>query len=312
MYKQVTVHPLPKIAVQQNNTVCRGDSITIRANGASRFIWKDQNENIICTDCAEIKVKPSSSTGYKVIGYTQFGCSEIQSTSVRVINHLKMIVSTGDTLCTGESSNLFATGAASYQWLPINGFNGSNTSRISVRPTETTTYKVVGKDAYNCFTDTSEIKVVVGKPTPVTLGKDTTLVSGGTYQLRLQSTTNDIVKWRWSGAPGISCATCPTPVVKISDDACISCTAINQFGCVSSDTICIKTFCPATEVFVPNAFTPDGDGINDKLVIQGKGIRLIKSFRIFNRWGEIVFEKVNFNLGDPALWLGRKNKRQCR
>jgi len=306
VYKQLTVHPLPKIAVQQNNTVCRGDSITIRANGASRFIWKDQHENIICTDCAEIKVKPGSSTGYKVIGYNQFGCSEIQSTTVRVINPLKMIASAGDTLCVGESSNLFATGATSYQWFPNNGFNGSNTSSINVRPVETTTYKVVGKDAYNCFTDTAEIKVVVGKPTPVTLGKDTTLVSGGTYQLRLQSASNDIVKWRWSGTPGISCATCPMPVVKISDDACISCIAINQFGCISSDTICIKTFCPTTEVFVPNAFTPDGDGINDKLIVQGKGIRLIKSFRIFNRWGEVVFEKVNFNPGDPAYgWDGK-------
>jgi gliding motility-associated-like protein len=306
VYKQLTVHPLPKITVDQNNTVCRGDSITIRANGASRFIWKDQNENIICTDCSEIKIKPVSSMGYKVIGYNQFGCSEIKSTTVRVINPLKMIASIGDTICAGQSSNLSATGAASYQWLPNKEFTGGTTSGIYVRPTETTTYKVVGKDAFNCFVDTAEIKVVVGKPTPVTLGKDTTLVSGGSYQLRLQSANNDIVKWRWSGAPGISCATCPAPVVKLSEDACISCTAINQYGCVSSDTICIKTFCPTTEVFVPNAFTPDGDGINDKLVVQGKGIRLIKSFRIFNRWGEVVFEKVNFNPGDPAYgWDGK-------
>lgn len=306
VYKQVTVHPLPKISVQQNNIVCRGDSITIHANGASRFIWKDQQENIICTDCAEIKVKPGSSTSYKVIGYNQFGCSEIKSTSVRVINPIKMIASSGDTLCAGESSLLSATGAAIYQWLPTGSFNGSNTSSINVRPSETTIYKVVGKDTYNCFSDTAEIKVVVGKPTPVTLGKDTTLVSGSSYQLRLQSSANDIVKWRWSGAPGISCVTCPTPFVKLSDDACISCVAVNQFGCISSDTICIKTFCPATEVFVPNAFTPDGDGINDKLIVQGKGIRLIKSFRIFNRWGEVVFEKVNFNPGDPAYgWDGK-------
>lgn len=306
VYKQVTVHPLPNISVQQNNIVCRGDSITIRANGASRFIWKDQQENIICTDCAEIKVKPGSSTGYKVIGYNQFGCSEIKSTSVRVINPIKMIASTGDTVCAGESSHLSATGAAAYQWLPIGTFNGSSSSSINVRPSETTIYKVVGKDAYNCFSDTSEVKVVVGKPTPVTLGKDTTIISGVPYNLRLQSSVNDIVKWRWSGAPGISCATCPTPVVKLSDDACITCTAVNQFGCISSDTICIKTFCPTTEVFVPNAFTPDGDGINDKLIVQGKGIRLIKSFRIFNRWGEVVFEKVNFNPGDPAYgWDGK-------
>ncbi len=69
--------------------------------------------------------------------------------------------------------------------------------------------------------------------------------------------------------------------------------------------MCIKTFCPQAEIFVPNAFTPDGDGINDKLVLQGKGIKLVKSFRVFNRWGEMVFERTNFMPGDPAYgWDG--------
>lgn len=306
VFKAVTVHPLPKITVDQNKIVCRGDSITIRANGASRFIWKDQNENILCTNCTEIKVKPTNSIAYQVIGYNEFGCSEIKSTNVRVINSLKMVTSPGDTLCIGDSKTLFATGAASYNWLPANGLNATNSNSVTIKPTETTNYKVVGKDAFNCFTDTATIKVVVGRPTPITLGRDTTITSGINYQLNVQSINNDIVKWRWSGSTGISCITCPSPLVKLRDDACISCTVVNRYGCASTDTICIKTICPTTEVFVPNAFTPDGDGINDKLIVQGKGIRLIKSFRIFNRWGEIVFEKTNFNPGDPAYgWDGK-------
>ena len=56
---------------------------------------------------------------------------------------------------------------------------------------------------------------------------------------------------------------------------------------------------------MPNAFTPDGDGINDKLMVQGTGIQIIKSFRIFNRWGELVFERTNFSPGDPSCaWDG--------
>lgn len=306
VFKAVTVHPLPKITIDQNKIVCRGDSMIIRANGASRFVWKDQNENILCTNCTEIKVKPTNSIGYQVIGYNEFGCSEIKSTNVRVINPLKMVASPGDTLCIGDSKTLFATGAASYSWLPANGLNATNSASATIKPTETTSYKVVGKDAFNCFTDTATIKVVVGRPTPITLGRDTTITSGINYQLNVQSTNNDIVKWRWSGSTGISCITCPTPIVKLRDDACISCTVVNRYGCVSTDTVCIKTICPTTEVFVPNAFTPDGDGINDKLIVQGKGIRLIKSFRIFNRWGEVVFEKTNFNPGDPAYgWDGK-------
>ena len=68
----------------------------------------------------------------------------------------------------------------------------------------------------------------------------------------------------------------------------------------------LRTFCSGSEVFIPNAFSPDGDGINDLLLVQGVGIKLIKSFRIFSRWGELVFEKSNFYPGDrSAGWDGK-------
>jgi gliding motility-associated-like protein len=123
--------------------------------------------------------------------------------------------------------------------------------------------------------------------------------------MRAVSPLPDIRKWRWEGAD-FSCLNCPAPVARVVNDACINCTVTNQYGCTSSDTLCIKTFCPTTEVFIPNAFTPDGDGINDRLFVQGKGIKMIKSFRVFSRWGELVFEKTNFSPGDPSMgWDGR-------
>jgi len=67
----------------------------------------------------------------------------------------------------------------------------------------------------------------------------------------------------------------------------------NIFGCIATDTIFINSLCKSAQVFIPNAFTPDGDGLNDVLMVRGKGVT-IKSFRIFNRWGELVFEKENF------------------
>ncbi len=87
----------------------------------------------------------------------------------------------------------------------------------------------------------------------------------------------------------------------------------NEFGCVGTDSMNIKTFCLNTQVFIPNAFSPDGDGVNDILMVRGKGIGQVRSFRIFSRWGELVFEKTNFQPNDPALfgWDGRV-KRQNR
>jgi gliding motility-associated-like protein len=75
---------------------------------------------------------------------------------------------------------------------------------------------------------------------------------------------------------------------------------------VGSDTIAIKVICEKAQIFIPNAFTPDGDGINDILMIRAPGVVSIKYFRIFNRWGELVFEKNNFPANDPSYgWDGR-------
>jgi gliding motility-associated-like protein len=63
--------------------------------------------------------------------------------------------------------------------------------------------------------------------------------------------------------------------------------------------------CKSVQVFIPNAFSPDGDGLNDIFMIRGRGIT-VKSFRIFNRWGEMVFEKQNFFPDDPKFgWDGK-------
>lgn len=57
--------------------------------------------------------------------------------------------------------------------------------------------------------------------------------------------------------------------------------------------------------YIPNAFTPAGDGINDVFLVQGKSIGLLKTLHIFNRWGELVFEKQNAPANNPAYgWNG--------
>ncbi|MBN8837468.1 MAG: PKD domain-containing protein [Sphingobacteriia bacterium] len=303
-FKALTVHPQPTISVSANQQVCRGNNIVINANGATGFVWKDQNNVVICSNCDSITVAPTANATYEVIGYDQWGCSNIASTSINVIQPFTMNTSLNDSICEGASLKLFASGAASYQWYPANGLSYTDRPVTQATPLQTTTYHVIGKDAFGCFADTSAITIVVGKPTPLNIGRDTMLLSGTIYQFNALTGRNDIKKWAWAGAD-FNCNNCANPTAKIIDDACISCTVYNTYGCISTDTLCIKTFCPQAEIFVPNAFTPDGDGINDKLVLQGKGIKLVKSFRVFNRWGEMVFERTNFMPGDPAYgWDG--------
>lgn len=305
-FKQLTIHPVPTIKIASNNRVCNGDSLILKADGAINYVWKDQQDNIICNNCLSVKVRPQRSTEYKVIGYNEYGCTQVAATSVQVINKTPISVAPESVICEGSSIRIWASGGNSYQWLPANGLNNYNSASPIVNPRTTTTYKVIAKDAYNCFVDTGYIKVIVGKPTPIKIGKDSSFVAGTKIQLKATAQQNDIMKWKWSGGADLSCVACSDPIAKIVNDETIVCTATNQYGCISADTIRFKTFCPNTEVFIPNAFTPDGDGVNDQLFVQARGISMVKSMRIYSRWGELVFEKLNFLPNDKGLgWNGR-------
>jgi gliding motility-associated-like protein len=305
-YKQIMVHPIPDILISSNPIVCKGDSTTLTASGAKSYIWTDQNNNIICNGCTSTRVKPTYNTQYRVVGYSEYGCSQVKATDVRVIPALKMLAIKGDTLCIGEAAQLHASGAANYNWYPAAGLNSTSIASPVANPATTTVYHVIGKDEFNCFIDTAEIRVAVGVPTPLNIGKDTVITAGTVFQFNPSPASQDIRKWIWKSPVELSCRNCPAPQARISNDVDITLTVINAYGCVSNDTISIKTFCGATELFVPNAFSPDGDGINDVLLVQGKGVKMVKSFKIFSRWGELVFERSNFVPGDrSAAWDGK-------
>jgi gliding motility-associated-like protein len=309
--KQLSIHPLPQLTLAPEKNVCQGDSLELKAEGAMGYIWKDQYDSVICNNCGSLKMLPQKNMAYKVVGFNEFGCTNIASTNVHIVTPFKLTLKTADSLCIGSTKKINVNGAATYTWLPTPGLSSYDGASIYATPASTTTYQVIGKDAFHCFADTAAIKLVVGRPTPIHIGNDTTVISGTPIKLNTTNPAPDIVQWKWGGKADYSCVYCASPEVKVIMDEPLYCTATNQFGCITTDTIQVKTFCSGSEVFIPNAFTPDGDGINDVLIVQGRGIKIIKSLRIFSRWGEVVFEKTNFVPGDrSAGWDGKIRGKQ--
>lgn len=305
-YKQIRINPNPFVKTNQDMQICKGQSTMLNATGANSYTWSP-TQFLSCNNCGNVLAAPPTTTQYVVTGVNQFGCSGYDTVVINVAQPFSLSINNNDTLCLGQTTVLHAQGADSYQWFPSGGLSNTTASTTTASPTITTKYRVVGVDQYNCFRDTAYVTVAVGQYPQVNIGPDKIMQTGDYLPLKATFTNGPITQWHW-GSGDFNCITCAEPVALIKNNACYYVEAKNQYGCIGRDTMCVKVFFNNSQVFIPNAFTPDGDGINDVFMVRGKGIKTVKSFRIFNRWGQVVFEKANFAANDPKYgWDGLVN-----
>jgi large repetitive protein len=292
-FHTIVINANPVVISSNNLNLCRGNSAQLNTTGAANYQWTPTN-GLSCNNCPNPIASPIITTPYVVVGTNSFGCTGTDTVVITVIQPFNITVSPNVKICIGQSTNLLAVGANNYVWDNGNTLSSTIISNPVATPTITTDYRVIGYDGYNCFSDTAFVQVGVGKYPTVSLGADVTLATGTLLPLATSITNGPITSWLWQPATNLSCTTCPLPIATIKKDITYIVTATTAFGCSANDTLNIKTFCESAQVFIPNAFTPDGDGLNDVLLVRGTGIVSVKYFRIFNRWGEVVFERDNF------------------
>ncbi len=300
----ITVNDTPRVVAQPNAVVCQGSGINLQATGAVNYKW-DSSPTLSCTNCNSPVASPRAATIYGVTGTDANGCVSRDTILLRVKTPFKMSSSRGDTICVGESIDLLASGAELYSWTPANTLSSATAAQTRARPTQTTVYRVVGRDSVNCFYDSASIRVVVYPIPDFNIVESSLTLPVGSSVVLKTSSSADITAWRWSPALGLSCITCPQPEAAIRQRITYSASVTNAGGCTAKDNITIIPTCSSENIFIPNTFSPNADGRNDAFYPRGKGIAGIKSLRIFNRWGEIMYERKDFAVNDPtAGWDG--------
>jgi gliding motility-associated-like protein len=301
--RAVSIHPSPNTNAGDDAKLCKGSSVQLNATGASFYSW-NPSAGLSCSNCANPFVSPADTAVYVVTGISQFGCIKIDSVKINVRKPFVLNVSPDDSLCLGEFTHLSASGADQYRWIPSTGLDNPSSASTKAIPSATTLYKVIAKDNDNCFTDTASVLVTVSPLPSVEAGKDITVVAGSFDQLHATG-SNDITNWSWSPQYQLSCFDCPDPKVIPKQTTTYTIKVKNAAGCISKDNLTVFVTCNNGNLFIPNTFSPNGDGMNDKFYPRGTGIGIIRSFRVFNRWGELVFEKMNSNANDAAAgWDG--------
>lgn len=302
-YSTHEVYPKPVIDAGADITICQGTGQTITATGGSTYSWSPLNglSNIIANSATAM---PDSATNYTVTGTSSFGCVNTDVVKVDVRHPFNMSPGSNATVCEGFGTTFTATGAVTYTWSPSTGLNTTTGPTVIAKPTTTTDYEVVGKDDKNCFSATAKFKVKVYPVPTVSAGPDKTINVGQSVTLT-PTTTGGVTNVVWTPNTWITSINSPSITVKPNLDQQYKVTVKNAGGCTASSLVNVFVLCDGANVFIPNTFSPNADGANDIFFPRGTGLYTIKQLRVFNRWGEEVFTRSNFNANDEkAGWDG--------
>ncbi|WP_276485395.1 PKD domain-containing protein [Paraflavitalea pollutisoli] len=242
---------------------------------------------------------------------TQTGCENTITDTIRIYATPDPQIA-GDTIaCINEALNLQATlvvpdTAITWKW--DLGSNGQSANEnVSVKYAQSGTY-TVGLEAANklgCKDNTTRTLYVPPTPTiTVAGGNNVTLPVG--IGVTLPVTYSDgIATYAWTPARDLSCTNCATPVANPKFTTTYSVRVEDTFGCTATAGVTVTVVCNKENYFVPNTFSPNGDGNNDVFMPRGRSIDRVNRMQIFNRWGELVFEKRNFAVNDKSAgWDG--------
>ena len=283
----IKVHPNPEVNIQTNSPVCENSNLLIQASGGSDYVWTGPNSLTGAGPVIELQNAQPGQTGtYSVQVITSEGCSK--TGSVNVIVNPRPIANINlpeVNICEGAFINLTASGGTVYQWSPASGLSASNLASPVVSPADSTRYEVIVSNNFSC-SDTVYTQVNVLKNPVANAGPDQEIFLGQTATLS-GSVSGTAISFSWSPDHAISGIDQLQPDVNPLTDTSYVLTVESGVGCGNDyDTVRVRVY---KGIYIPTAFTPNNDGLNDVWRIPGLGIYKEHEVLVFNRYGQVVF-----------------------
>jgi gliding motility-associated-like protein len=308
----MNVNALPEIFPGLNFRVCPNDTIQMHAGpNVTQATWSP-DLFISDTGIADPMVWPADTIVYRVTGVNDAGCSISRVVTVWPITKVVADIAVHDTsVCMGSRVPIDVTVTqasvkdTSFLWSPDKYLNNPTLQdAIATLPPGAYNYTVVVSSS-TCIADTGTMHILVSSAPDLEAGDNQTVAVGTTVQLYAASHQN--VTYTWIPAiDSFSCTDCLRPFIDVHQTQTVHVIAENEYGCATEDSVKLSVLeCDSKAIFVPNTFTPNGDGMNDKLFVRGGGVRGIDYFRVFDRWGDLVFETHDITEGWDGTVKGR-------
>ncbi|NJB87163.1 gliding motility-associated-like protein [Lewinella marina] len=168
-------------------------------------------------------------------------------------------------------------------------------------------YPYTLRDRYGCTTDDT-LRLQSPFPFVIDIGEDREIVLGETLEVSVRN-SQPITSYRWTPEGSVTCdSSCSTLELLPTESFTLGLTATSAEGCAASDSVRVRVVAERL-VYIPNAFSPDGDGNNERFTVYGKApnVQFVPSLRIYNRWGGEVFAATDLPVNDPSAgWDGTR------
>lgn len=292
--------------ISSNSPVCVGEGLNLYSDAVlgCQYNWTGPLGFTSTNEDPYIAYAETGHSGIYSLYVYSGGCNS-QTVSINIIvNPNPEIILSNDTLiCPGDTIELHAAGGTSVLWTPVNILSSNTSFNPLAYPQQSTTFNAIITDLNGC-TDSGNILIMTQNDFFVDYGTNTAIIIGESTGLFVTADQNNVT-YLWIPSETLNCDTCTTPIATPLETTEYSVIVTDSLGCVSiSGHVLIEVIKEYT-LDLPSLFTPDGDGVNDVVYVRGWGLKELIWFRIYNRWGEMIFETSDLNTGWDGTFNGK-------
>ncbi|MEO6730093.1 MAG: gliding motility-associated C-terminal domain-containing protein [Ferruginibacter sp.] len=289
----IFIKPQPIIIKSGDSTICRNSATQLFAGGGTTYSWTPAatlSNPSISTPLAT----PISNTTYIVAVTGANNCTQIDSVKIAIIPLPNFTISKNEAICVNNNLSLSASGGTSYLWSPATLLNSPDISNPVFHAVATTTFTVKIKD--NTCNDSTMLAttITVSQGISVKAFKSNDIDCVVSNSQLMASGADTYV---WSPAKGLSNINISNPVASIITSQLYQVTGTDTTTkCTNIDTVTVLIKAPVDpNFFVPNAFSPNGDGRNDCFKVLHFGTVKRADISIYNRLGNLIFHTLDVN-----------------